>query len=302
MSSMLVVGSVALDTLHNVHGTHPMVLGGSATFAALAGSFYTDVRLVAVVGNDFPDEIVSTFRDRGIDVGGLEVAEGNTFHWEGRYTDDFTSRTSLKTELNVLADFQPKIPEAHRDTPYVMLGNIQPELQIDVLDQIRDPKVVIADTMNFWIESKLDGLKALLKRIDVLVINEEEARQLSGKHHIVAVAADLLQMGPKNVVIKQGEYGAMLFSENQVFSAPAFPLQTVQDPTGAGDSFAGGFLGYLAREGATDGQALRRAVIHGSALASFCVEGISVNRLLTVTEEDVEARVKAFQNLVAFGE
>ncbi|MCB9602404.1 MAG: bifunctional hydroxymethylpyrimidine kinase/phosphomethylpyrimidine kinase [Sandaracinus sp.] len=299
MSSMLVVGSVAFDTLHNARGSFPRVIGGSATYASLAGSFFTEVQLVGVVGKDFPDDLVQTMRGRGIDCDGLEVADGPTFHWEGRYTDDLTSRTSLKTELGVFADFDPKIPEKFRSTPFVMLGNIAPELQIAVLDQVKSPKLVVADTMNFWIDGARPALEKLLKRVDVLVINEEEARQLTGKHHMIQVAAKLLEMGPKTAVIKQGEYGAWLFAGQHVFNAPAFLLEAV-DPTGAGDSFAGGFLGYVARAGNLEPETLKQAVIYGSAVASFCVEGIAVDRLLTLTREEIVNRVHDFRKLVDF--
>jgi len=300
MSSMLVVGSVAFDTIHNALGTHEKVLGGSATFASVSASYCTDVQLVGVVGTDFPDDVVQMLRKRGVDTTGLEVAEGKTFHWEGRYTDDLTSRESLKTELNVFADFDPKIPEKFRDTDFVMLGNIHPSLQLRVLDQVRTPRLVVADTMNFWIDSALDDLKQLLKRVDVLVINEEEARQLSGRHHIVHVAAELIDMGPQTLVIKQGEYGAWLFAGESMFSAPAFPLAAV-DPTGAGDSFAGGFLGWVAKENDTSPATLRRAVIQGSAVASFCVEGVGLSRLLTLTDEEIGGRVDEFRRLVDLG-
>lgn len=297
---MLVVGSVARDTIHNNQGTHEYVLGGSAVFAALAGVFYATPRLVGVVGTDFPDSEVALLKSKGVDVTGLEVVEGKTFHWEGRYSPDLTSRESLKTELNCFAEFHPKIPEGFRDTPYVMLGNIHPDLQLEVLDQMREPKLVIADTMNFWIEGTPEPLRAMLKRIDVLVINEEEARQLAGTYNIVDVADRLLAMGPKIAVIKRGEYGALLFEGDDVFSAPAYPVAPVLDPTGAGDSFAGGMLGYLAREDALDHETFRKAVIHGSALASFCVAGTSVERLVSVTEEEVEARYRAFADLAHF--
>ena len=299
MTDMLVIGSVALDTIHNAHGTHERVLGGSATFASLAGSFYTGVKLVGVVGTDFPDDVVQKLRERGVDTAGLEVAEGKTFHWEGRYTDDLTARETIKTELNVFADFDPKIPEAWRDCPYVMLGNIAPELQLSVLDQIRQPKLVIADTMNFWIDGALEPLKKLLKRVDVLVINEEEARQLAGKHHMIHVASELLAMGPSTLVIKQGEYGAWLFAGEDVFSAPAFLLEA-KDPTGAGDSFAGGFLGYVAQQDRTDEETLRSAVIHGSAMASYCVEGVGPEKLFELDRASVDQRVQAFRRLVDF--
>jgi len=299
-SHMLIVGSVARDTIHNNQGTHEYVLGGSAVFASLAGAFYATPRLVGVVGRDFPDSEVALLKSKGVDVSGLEVVDGKTFHWEGRYSADLTSRESLKTELNCFAEFHPKIPDGFRDTPYVMLGNIHPDLQIEVLDQMREPKLVIADTMNFWIEGTPEPLRAMLKRIDVLVINEEESRQLAGTYNIIDVAHRLLEMGPKIAVIKRGEYGALLFEGDQVFSAPAYPVAPVLDPTGAGDSFAGGMLGYLAREDSLDHDTFRKAVIHGSALASFCVAGTSVERLVSVTAEEVEARYRAFADLAHF--
>lgn len=300
MSKMLVVGSVAFDTIHNKLGTHRKIVGGSATYAAFSGSFFTDVQLVGVVGRDFPDDIVRSMKDRRIDVDGLEVAEGETFHWEGRYTDDLTARETIRTDLNVFADFDPKIPERFRETPFVMLGNIAPELQLSVLDQVREPRLVVADTMNFWIDGKLAELKKLLKRVNVLVINEEEARQLSERHHLIHVAHELLKLGPQTIVIKQGEYGAWLFAGEHVFSAPAFLLEA-QDPTGAGDSFAGGFLGYIAAAGTLEPEVLRNAVIYGSTVASFCVEGIGVERLLTIQREDIDRRVGKFRQLVEFG-
>lgn len=297
---MLVVGSVARDTIHNAKGSYEYVLGGSAVFASLAGSLFCEPRLVGVVGSDFPDSEVAMLKSKGIDVTGLEVVEGKTFHWEGRYSDDLTSRESLKTELNVFADFHPKIPDAFCETPYVMLGNIHPDLQIEVLDQIRQPKLVIADTMNFWIEGTPGPLAKMLERIDVLVINEEEARQLAGTYNIVEVAERLLDMGPKVAVIKRGEYGALLFEGDDVFSAPAYPVHPVNDPTGAGDTFAGGMLGYLAQQDEIDHDSLRRAIIYGSALASYCVEGVSVERLVKVNREELEARYQAFSNLARF--
>ena len=300
MSSMLVVGSVARDTIHNHLGTHEYVLGGSATFAALAGSLFAPVRLVGVVGRDFPDDKVQLLRDRGIDVRGLEVVDGKTFFWEGRYSPDLTSRESLKTELGVFASFHPKIPADQRQTPYVMLGNIDPDLQVEVLDQIREPKLVIADTMNFWISGKPAELAKMLKRIDLLVINEEESRQLAGVHNIAKAARELLAMGPRVVVIKRGEYGALLFDGTSVFSAPAYPVEDVLDPTGAGDTFAGGLLGHLAKEDRVDASTLRRAVIYGSVLASFCVEGISVDRLVRVTQPEIAERYGAFARLAHF--
>ncbi|MFN7702729.1 MAG: PfkB family carbohydrate kinase [Deltaproteobacteria bacterium] len=300
MSSMLVVGSVAQDTIHNHLGTHPYVLGGSATFASLAGRLFAPTKLVGVVGEDFPATSVQLLKDKGIDTSGLEVAGGKTFHWEGRYSDDLTSRESIKTELNVFADFHPKIPAAHRATPYVMLGNIHPDLQVEVLDQVERPKLVIADTMNFWITGTPDRLARMLSRIDLLVINEEEARLLAGVHNIAKAAKALTAMGPRIVVIKRGEYGALLFENDTVFSAPAYPIEDVVDPTGAGDTFAGGMLGLLTAEDRVDAATLRRAVIFGSVVASYCVEGISVSRLTSVTMSEVKSRYAAFARLAHF--
>ena len=300
MSAMLAVGSVARDTIHNPHGTHKMILGGSAVFATLAGSFFVKNHLVGVVGKDFPDDAVRLLTEHDIDISGLQVVDGKTFHWEGRYSSDLSSRETLRTDLNVFADFHPQIPEGLRDTPYIMLGNIQPDLQLEVLEQIRSPKMVIADTMNFWIEGTPDQLAKLLRRIDALVINEEEARQLANEHNTVKAGRVLLRMGPDFVVVKQGEYGALLFEHDQVFSAPAYPVEEVMDPTGAGDTFAGGMLGFVAERDSLDTATLRRAIIYGSALASFCVEGISVQRLTTLTRSDINARYLEFARLAHF--
>jgi sugar/nucleoside kinase (ribokinase family) len=300
MQPMLVVGSVAFDTIHNHLGTHTRVLGGSAVYGALAARNYSPVRLVGVVGDDFPKSAVETLSKAGIDLEGLEVRKGKTFFWEGEYSKDLVSRKSLATELNVFADFHPKIPERFRDTPYVFLGNIAPELQLEVLEQMRSPKLVIADTMNFWITGKPDELRVVLTRVDVLVINEEEARQLAGVYNIAEVARALLALGPRVVVIKRGEYGALLFEGEQVFSAPAYPCREVRDPTGAGDSFAGGFLGYVAHEGNTSNGTLRRAVIYGSAVASCCVEGVGVECLLDLDRATLDERYQAFRRLAHF--
>jgi sugar/nucleoside kinase (ribokinase family) len=297
MSSLLIVGSVAFDTIHNHLGSHARILGGSATYASLAACQLAPVRLVGVVGKDFPHEAFEMFRSRGVDTTGLEVANGKTFHWEGRYSNDLTSRTTIQTDLNVFADFHPKIPAAFRDSEYVMLGNIAPQLQLHVLDQVESPTLVVADTMNLWIDTALDALKELLTRVDILVINEEEARQLTGYHHPLAVAEALRALGPETVIVKRGEYGALLFLEEDIFCAPAYPLKTVADPTGAGDSFAGGFLGYLAENGRAD---LRQAVVCGSATASFCVQDVGTGALVGLSREDVEARIREFRELTWF--
>lgn len=300
MSSMLAVGSVAFDTLHMPHGRYVRVLGGAATYASIAASFFGPVQLVAVVGKDFPAEARELLRSRAVDLEGLEVADGLTFHWAGEYSADLNSRTTLQTDLNVFADFHPKIPEAWRSTRYVMLANIDPELQLEVLNQIKKPEFVIADTMNFWISSKLAELKKVLQRIDLLVINEEEARQLSGTYAMAKVARELLSMGPKSVVIKRGEYGALWFDHQDVFSAPAYPLEEVRDPTGAGDTFAGGLLGYVALKGNVENATLRRAIVYGSALASFCVEAVGLERLLTVNKGELLERFSRFHKLAHF--
>ena len=297
MSSLLVVGSVAFDTIHNHLGSHARILGGAATYASLAACQLAEVRLVGVVGDDFPTEAIEMLRRRGIDTSGLEIANGRTFHWEGEYSEDLGSRTTIQTDLNVFADFKPKIPESFRDSELVMLGNIAPELQLHVLEQVRAPKLVVADTMNLWIDTAIEALKEVISRIDILVINEEEARQLSGFHHPLAVAEALRAMGPETVIVKRGEYGALLFLHEEIFCAPAYPLKAVADPTGAGDSFAGGFLGHLAHAGRND---LRQAVMCGSAVASFCVQDVGVLGLEGLSRDDIEQRVHEFRRLTTF--
>lgn len=300
MTPILIVGSIAFDTLHLPTGSHPRVLGGAAVYASLAASRFARSGVVGVVGRDYPRAFLDELERRGVDVSGVEVADGDSFHWEGRYTEDLLHRTSLRTDLNVFASFDPKVPAGLRGCPYVMLGNIAPELQISVLDQTEGTPYVVADTMNFWIDSQRPALLRLLPRVDLLVINEEEAFQLSGERHIGRVARALLAMGPKALVIKRGEYGAMLFHDGRVFSAPGFPLDLVLDPTGAGDSFAGGLIGYVARAGRIDHDTLRAAVIHGSAVASFCVQGVAVEPLVGLGETDLAARIDAFSELVRF--
>lgn len=297
---ILIVGSVAFDTIHNNLGTHNKILGGSATYASLAASHLSNVRIVGVVGNDYPASARELLSAHKIDLTGLEVADGLTFHWEGRYSDDLSSRTSIATDLNVFANFHPKVPTAFRSTPFVMLGNIDPALQLEVLKQIDKPKLVIADTMNFWISGKRPNLERLLKEVDLLVINEEEARELTGAGSIMKVAKTLLDLGPRTIVIKRGEYGAMLFDGGEVFSAPAYPIEDVVDPTGAGDTFAGGLLGYLAKQGTVTHAGLRNAVIYGSVLASYCVEGMGVTRLAEVNEQQIRSRYSQFMRLAHF--
>jgi sugar/nucleoside kinase (ribokinase family) len=298
--SILVVGSVVYDDVETPTIKHKRLLGGAATFFAYAAAFFAPTRLVAVVGSDFEDEHVELMRARGVDLQGLEIARGDTFVYGCRYEDDFNIRTSLYTHLNVFADFHPKLPESYRDSELVFLANIQPDLQHEVLDQVENPRLVAADTMNYWIESAYDSLLRLLLRVDVLVINEEEAKMISGERHLPRAARRLLEMGPQRLVIKRGEYGVVMFSADGVFAAPAYPLEEVFDPTGAGDTFAGGFMGALARGEKLDEAAMRRAVVYGSALASFAVEDYSLSRLIRLTPEEIRERVRGFRNMSVF--
>ncbi len=300
MHPTLIVGSVAFDTLHIGGEAHTKVLGGSATYASIAATHFGPVQLVGVVGRDFPDTATRLLRDRGVDLAGLEVTDGETFHWEGRYSADLSSRETLRTDLNVFADFRPKIPNTFRSTPFVMLGNIDPTLQMEVLDQITRPKLVLADTMNLWIDIRRPELCQLCKRVDVLVLNDEEARQLTDEKNLVVAARALHALGPKTVIIKKGEHGALLLQGQDVFSLPALPLADVADPTGAGDTFAGALMGFLARSGDISSANLRRAVVYGSVLASFCVQGISTSRIAAATPDDVLARYSEFQRLTSF--
>lgn len=295
--SVLIIGSVAFDTLHLQGEVHSKVLGGSGLYAAVAASTFGPSRLVGVVGKDFPDSATQILKNRQVDLSGLEVADGLTFHWEGRYSDDLSSRDTLRTDLNVFAEFHPKVPPAFAESEYVLLGNIGPDLQLEVLEQLKKPKIVIADTMNLWIDIQLENLKKLLSKIDALVLNEEEARQLSGQYQIVDCANALLKMGPSSLVIKRGEYGAMLWHGGKMFSAPAYPVHRAVDPTGAGDSFAGGMIGFLARSDRLDEITMRRAVIYGSAVASCCVEAVGVNGVLSASREQVDVRYEAFREL-----
>jgi sugar/nucleoside kinase (ribokinase family) len=298
---ILIVGSMAFDDLELPTGSARDVVGGSATYSAFAASSFTQVRVVAVVGDDFSDGTLASMRGRGIDTEGVERTAGRTFRWAGRYDADLIHRTTLDTQLNVFASFRPKIPAAYRDTPLVLLGNIHPALQIEVLDQVERPRLVVADTMNFWIEGEPRLVDAMLKRIDILVINDEEARQLSGRHNIRRAAKEILGRGPRRLIIKRGEHGALLFDEQGVFAAPGFPLEEVIDPTGAGDSFAGGFIGYLAAQPEISALTLRRAMIHATATASFCVEAVGTARIAAVTRPEVAARVTAIRALYDFG-
>ncbi len=297
---LVVVGSVALDSVEAPAGRRDDVLGGSASFFSVAASYFTAPRLVAVVGEDFPDAHVAMLRDRGVDLGGLEKVTGKTFRWAGRYSSDLGARTTLDTQLNVFAGFKPKLPASYRDADLLFLGNIEPALQLEVLSQVERPKLVAMDTMNFWIDGRLDDLKRVLARVDLLVINDEEARQLAGKHNLPQAARAILALGPKTVIVKRGDSGALLFHDGRVFAAPAYPLDEVVDPTGAGDTFAGGFMGWLAKAGDLSPATIRRAMIYGSVMASFSVEAFSLDRLRALREEEIHARYRAFCDLTHF--
>jgi sugar/nucleoside kinase (ribokinase family) len=301
--SVLVVGSIAFDDLEMPSGKFENVLGGAATYSSIAASLLAPVRLVGIIGDDFGETHLEGMRRRGIDTEGVERVRGKTFRWRGRYSSDLSSRETLDTQLNVFESFRPKIPPSYRTSPFVLLGNIHPRLQIEVLDQVERPRLVAADTMNFWISGEPAALSAMLKRIDLLMINDEEARQLSGIQNISKAAADIRKRGPSKLIIKRGEHGALLFDSSGVFFIPGYPLEEVHDPTGAGDTFAGGLLGYLARSGVSDAapHTLRRAMFFASALASFCVEDIGPRRLMAITEADLRKRLEAFRDLVDYG-
>ena len=298
--SLLVVGSVALDTVETPFGRADDALGGSATFFSAAASLFAPVQLVGVVGEDYPVEALGFLAERGVDLSGLEQARGESFRWSGVYAFDLNSRETLETRLGVFADFEPKIPEGFRDAEWVFLGNIDPELQLGVLDQVRQPRFVACDTMNLWIDIKRDRLLELLKRVDLLLVNDAEARQLSGDFNLARAARWIMDRGPRYLIIKKGEHGAMLFTPTSVFFAPGFPLEEVFDPTGAGDAFAGGLMGHLAQCGRVDDGDLRRAVIYGSVLGSFAVERFSVERFKDLSPEEIEDRVRAFREMTVF--
>jgi sugar/nucleoside kinase (ribokinase family) len=301
--SLLIVGTMAFDALETPFGKVDRIIGGSATYAAWAASNFTSpIKQVSIVGGDFPKEEITALEARGVTFEGVEVVpDGKSFFWSGRYHLDMNTRDTLVTELNVLAQFDPKIPDSYQGSEYVMLGNLAPAVQISVLNQLNQkPKLVILDTMNFWMDVALDELKQVLGMVDLLMVNDSEARQLSGEFSIVKAAKKIQAMGPKYLIIKKGEHGALLFYEGKIFSAPALPLEDVFDPTGAGDTFAGGFIGYLARINDTSFESMKAAVIIGSAMASFCVEKFGPNRLKEITAADIDGRVKEFVTLSNF--
>jgi sugar/nucleoside kinase (ribokinase family) len=298
--NLLVVGSVALDSIETPAGKAERVLGGSAVYFSVAASYFTEVGLVAVVGRDFPEEHIGLLKERKIDLRGLTRESGLTFHWKGRYNGDLNEAESLDTQLNVFETFRPLIPPEYQAVSFVFLANIDPELQLSVLKQVKRPRLTICDTMNFWIQGKEDALRETIKQVDILIINEGEARLLSRQSNLIRAYRTIASLGPKTVVIKKGSHGALLFTPSSVFAAPAFLLETVTDPTGAGDCFAGGFAGYLARVQQTSEEELRRAVIYGSVMASFNVEGFSLDRLRTLSRDEIENRFISFKQLTRF--
>jgi len=298
--SVLVVGSVAFDSVETPLGKVNEVLGGSASYFSLAASFFTLVQMVAVVGEDFPEENLEMFRKFNIDTQGLQRVEGKTFRWQGKYGTALNEANTLNTELNVFENFSPEIPDNYKNTDFVFLGNIDPLLQKQVVSQMKLPKLVICDTMNYWIESRLSELRELLKLVDILIINDGEARMLTNEHNLNKAAKKIIDWGPRLLVVKKGEYGVSMYDSKSIFSAPAYPLDTVFDPTGAGDSFAGGFVGFLAKSGELNNQNLRKAVIYGSVLASFNVEDFSLNRLIDLKHSEIQERFLQFKQLTEF--
>ena len=303
MSKLLIVGTVAFDAIETPFGKTDKILGGAATYIGLSASFFNvDSAIVSVVGEDFPQEHLDLLSERNINIEGIEIVKGGkTFFWSGKYHNDMNSRDTLATELNVLADFNPIVPENYKDADVVMLGNLHPIVQSSVLNQMTtQPKLVVLDTMNFWMDCALPELLEVIKRVDVITINDEEARQLSGEYSLVKAAAKIHTMGPKYVVIKKGEHGALIFHNKDVFFAPALPLEEVFDPTGAGDTFAGGFSGYIAQTEDFSFESMKSAIIYGSNLASFCVEKFGTEKMVVINEDEVYARLQQFKSLTQF--
>ncbi|MCB0650630.1 MAG: bifunctional hydroxymethylpyrimidine kinase/phosphomethylpyrimidine kinase [Saprospiraceae bacterium] len=301
--SLLTVGTMAFDSIETPFGKAERVVGGAGVYIPLAASYFTDgLKVVSVVGDDFPQHEIDYLESRGIDLEGLQVVEGGkTFSWNGKYRPNMTERITLDTQLNVLETFDPVLPESYKEVDYLMLGNMPPALQLRVIEQLKNrPKLIVLDTMNFWLDTALDELKKVLQHVDVLTINDEEARQLSGKFSLVKAAASIHKMGPKVIVVKKGEHGALLFQNSNVFFAPALPLAEIFDPTGAGDTFAGGFIGYLASTEDLSFENMKRAVIYGSAMASFCVEKFSITRLKEINDDQITERMVNFVQLVNF--
>jgi sugar/nucleoside kinase (ribokinase family) len=299
---VLIVGSVAFDSVKTPLGEVDNVLGGAAVYSSTAASFFSPVQLVGVVGQDFPEEHLQFLRSRGVDLAGLQVQPGETFRWKGYYDYDVNQAHSLETHLNVFENFRPTLPETYRDAKYVFLANIDPELQLEVLEQVREPRLTLCDTMNFWIERKRDALMEVLKRVDVAFMNDAEARELCGTFSLVQAARQVMSLGPKTVIIKKGEHGAVMFTKDSHFSAPSYPLEEVKDPTGAGDTFEGGFIGYLAHTDHISDATLRKAVVYGSVLASYNVEDFSLNRMRRLTLDEIHDRYREFRRIAFFEE
>ncbi|MFC1590843.1 PfkB family carbohydrate kinase [Candidatus Omnitrophota bacterium] len=298
--SILVIGSVALDSVETPFGKKECVLGGSATYFSISASFFNKVNIVAAVGRDFPEKYIRMFKNKGIGTDGLTVSSGKTFKWKGRYRGNLNEAETIYTHLNVFKDFKPRIPEYLRSSEYIFLANIDPELQADVLSQAGAAKFVACDTMNFWILSKKKELLKVLKKVDLLLLNDSEARMLSGDHNIIRAGKWIISKGPKMVVIKKGEHGSLFMSKTSCFMAPAFPLESLRDPTGAGDSFAGGMMGSLSRAGRINESSIRRSIIYGSVTGSFCVEDFSVNRMLRLSRKDIARRYEKFHKFTKF--
>ncbi len=301
--SLLTIGTVAFDDIETPFGKAGRIIGGAATYISWSASYFTnDIKLVSVVGDDFPQSELDRLKSRGVDLEGLQIKKGEkSFFWAGKYHSNMNGRDTLDTQLNVLADFNPILPKSYKNVDYVMLGNLTPEVQMQVIDQLESkPKLIALDTMNFWMDVAMDSLLAVIKKIDVLIINDEEARQLSGEYSLVAAAEKIIGMGPRILVIKKGEHGALLFHGENIFYAPALPLREVYDPTGAGDTFAGGFMGYIAKTGDTSFEGMKKAIVAGSAMASFCVEKFGIQNLTDISEELIAERVASFEKLVRF--
>jgi len=298
--SLLITGSVALDSVKTPVEEHRDLLGGSASYASVAASFFAPVNMVGIVGTDFPKKYLDLYRKHGIDLDGLQIADGETFRWSGEYEWDLNNRRTLSVCLNVFETFQPRLPDGYKRTPYVFLANISPQLQMHVLAQVTAPKFIVADTMDLWIGTQRDALVELLRKIDCLVLNESEAREFTKQTNLIRAGRQILKQGPKYVVIKKGEHGCLLFAKDLFFSAPAYPLEDIHDPTGAGDCFAGAFTGYLARADRIDHESLRKAVIYGSVIASYCVESFSLTRLQTLTQPEIAERYDLFKLMSHF--
>ena len=303
MSKLLCVGTVAFDKIETPFGKTDKILGGAATYIALSASNFKgiDIGIVSVIGEDFPQEYINIFKERNINIEGLKVIEGGkSFFWSGKYHNDMNTRDTLDTQLNVLENFNPVVPESYIDSDIVMLGNLHPAVQMSVIEQVEDPKLIILDTMNFWMDSALEQLHKVIAKVDVITINDEEARQLSGEYSLVKAARKIRDMGPDYVVIKKGEHGALLFYKDEMFFAPALPLEEVFDPTGAGDTFAGGFAGFIAQTKDISFKNMKRAIIHGSNLASFCVEKFGTEKMLKINDKELKERLENFESLTQF--